>query len=96
MYQDNRYKVYRLTNHSLGEIYVGVTKNVESRIAKHAGYYAGGAKSIAHWDFDSDDIGRYTYPYRFNKKTKASEVAHYVEANCDIPSEYEIFLTRGI
>jgi predicted GIY-YIG superfamily endonuclease len=78
------------------EIYIGVAKDVDSRILKHAGYYTGGAKTIAHWDFESDYIKRYVYPDRFNSKNRASQTAHYLEDVCNIPNGYEVFLTCGI
>jgi len=80
----------------LKEIYIGVAKDVDSRILKHAGYYTGGAKTIAHWDFESNYIKRYVYPDRFNSKNRASQTAHYLEDVCNIPNGYEVFLTCGI
>lgn len=95
MYQDNRWKVYRLTNHTLQEIYVGIARDCMKRCNQHAGISAGGAKTIAHWDWAYDDIAAYTYPERFNSQKVASEFAHGTERFCRIPDGYDIFLTAG-
>jgi len=94
-FQDTRYKVYRLTNHTLGEIYIGISRDTGYRIDQHAGVYAGGARTIEHWDWNSDDIAVYTYPLRFNSPFRASEYAHDSERLCRLREGYQIFLTGG-
>jgi hypothetical protein len=91
-----RWRIYRLTNNTMREIYIGIARDVELRELKHAGYIPGGAKTIAHWDWDRDDIRRYTYPQRFNSDSRASNEAHRIEKECKIPSGYSIFLTPGL
>ncbi len=95
MAQDNRFKIYRATNHTKAEIYIGVARDCFTRFDKHAGILAGGASCIQHWDWFSDDIATYTYPYRFNSKQQASFNAHDIERACRIPFGYEVHLTRG-
>jgi hypothetical protein len=56
MFQDNRWKVYRITNHTLGEIYVGIARDCYTRFSKHAGIISGGAITISHWNWLSDEI----------------------------------------
>jgi hypothetical protein len=96
MAQDNRYKVYRLTNHSLGETYIGVSRDIALRCSQHAGDCSGGAKSISHWNWNKDDIKVYTYPERFNYISYASEYAHDIERFCRLQEGYSVFLTRGV
>lgn len=93
---DNRYKVYRATNHTLGEIYVGISRDVSLRCSQHAGVSSGGAKTIEHWDWYQDDITIYTYPDRFNSSSRASEYAHDIERFCKLPAGYDVFLTCGV
>jgi len=95
MAEDNRFKVYRLTNHSRGEVYIGVARYLGLREAQHAGALPGGAKTIAHWNWLTDDIRRYTYSPRFNSRQRASDFAHAMEVSAGIPQGYVVFLTPG-
>lgn len=93
---DNRYKVYRATNHTLGEIYVGITRDVALRCAQHAGDCSGGAKTVEHWNWDAHYVTVYTYPERFNSRSLASLYAHDIERYCLLPDGYDMFLTCGL
>ncbi len=92
---DNRFKVYRFTNHTRGEVYIGVARYLELRAMQHAGVLPGGAKTVAHWNWFADDIRRYTYPPRFNSRQRASAFAHAMELSGGAPPGYGVFLTPG-
>ncbi|OGF58792.1 MAG: hypothetical protein A2Y62_09855 [Candidatus Fischerbacteria bacterium RBG_13_37_8] len=91
-----RWKIYRLTNHTLREIYMGIAKDVELRKFQHSGLLSGGASTIAHWNWKRDDIRWYSYPGSYNLASKASQEAHNLEKYGNIPSGYSVFLTPGL
>lgn len=93
---DLRWKVYRIVNHTLREIYIGVARDIGYRLDQHAGMLSGGGITIGHWRWGRDEIRPYTYRDRFNSRSRASEYAHYVERRCQIPPGYSVFLTGGI
>jgi hypothetical protein len=49
------------------------------------------ARLLSYWDWESDDIAVYTYPYRFNSRDQASEYAHESERLCSLLGDAAVF-----
>ena len=70
-----RVKVYRAINLTKGEVYHGISRDLEARKNTHC---AGKTKAIQHWDCTEDKI-IFKEVSKHNTQEKASKIAHDLE-----------------
>lgn len=85
--------VYRLVNHDLREIYVGVSRAPVERLGAHC---AGRTKAVEHWSCDQDEIDFEVVSTGLTQRT-ASRVAHHIERHDPFEGfeGYKVHLTGG-
>lgn len=87
------YWVYVIWNHTLHQIYIGISNDVESRWAKHR---SGGVKTTAVWFKNGHEVDFRRLPNsNFSTASEASAYAHYAEREGKAKG-YKIIETRGL
>ncbi len=84
--------VYMLVNHTLREIYFGVTTNLEKRIVEHCKRYT---VAISHWLCKVHKIDTHKRGWHADQSA-ASAAAHLLERTHEDPRGYTVIRTAGI